>query len=157
MKMPDPGLYRTTKPYPDHEEDIPEGVLVFVGVKPNGGLPFVVRPGANRLNRWFWGEPTIPLRAVNWAESLVQLPPEGFYILPDELNFEGGGRWLKGAIIQLGYNGEGRGIIFIAEQHAAEERNVLIFSDKGRAIEDTLLHRLQWAPILPVDKEDDED
>ncbi len=155
MKMPDPGLYRTTKPYPGHEEDIPEDVLVFVGVKPNGGLPFVVRPGANRLNRWFWGEPTVPLRAVNWAESLVQLPPEGFYTLPDELNFEGGGRWLKGAIVQLGYNGEGRGLIFIAEQHTAEERNVLIFSDRGRTIEDTLLHRLEWAPILPVAQEED--
>ncbi len=155
LKMPDPGLYRTTKAYPGHEEAIPADALVFVGVKNNGGLPFVVRPGANRQNRWFWGDPTIPLRAVNWAETLVQIPPEGFYTLPEELNFEGGGRWLKGAIVQLGYSGEGKGILFIAEQHAGEERNLLLFSDHGRVIEDGLLHRLVWAPILPMAKDEE--
>jgi hypothetical protein len=154
LKMPDPGLYRTTKAYPGHAEDIPADVLVFVGVQTNGGLPFVVKPGANRKNRWFWGEPTIPMRAVNWAENLVSLPPEGFYILPDELNFDGGGRWLKSAIVQLGYSAEGKGIIFIAEQHASEEGNTLIFSDRGRVIDDSLLHRLKWAPILPVEAEE---
>ena len=153
MQLPDPGLYRTTKAYPGHESDIPAGVLVYVGMPSNGGLPFVVRPGANRKNRWFWGEPTIPLRAVNWAESLVQLPSEGFYVLPEELSFEGGGRWLKNAIVQLGYNEEGRGIIFVGEQHDSEERNVLVFSERGRLVEDDLLHRLVWAPILPVREE----
>lgn len=152
MKLPDPGLYRTTKAYPGHEETIPAGVLVYVGVPQNGGLPFVVRPGANRNNRWFWGEPTIPFRAVSWGDSLVKLPPEGFYTLPEEITFEGGGKWLQNAIIQLGYNGEGKGIIFVGEQHEDEERNILVFSDKGRIIEDKLLNRLRWAPILPVPK-----
>jgi hypothetical protein len=154
MKMPEPGLYRTTKSYPGHEETIPVGVLVYIGVPKNGGLPFVVRPGANRNNRWFWGEPTIPLRAMGWTGSLVKLPPEGFYTLPREITFEGGGRWLKNAIVQLGYNGEGRGIVFVGEQHQEEEKNVLHFSDRGRLIDDELLNKLLWAPILPVAKED---
>ena len=151
MKLPDPGLYRTTQPYPGKEAEIPAEVLVFVGVAPNGGLPFVVRPGSNRNNRWYWGEPTIPLRALNWAEKLVSLPPEGFYTLPEDVSTEAGGRWLKNAIVQLGYNGEGHGIIFVAEQHSDEPRNLLVFSDRGRLIDDKLLRRLQWAPILPVD------
>jgi hypothetical protein len=151
MKLPDPGLYRTTQAYPGHESDIPSGTLVYVGVKQNGGLPFVVRPGANRNNRWFWGEPTIPLRAVSWGQSLMKLPPEGFYTLPEELRFDNG-RWLKNAIVQLGYNQDGRGIIFVAEQHDSDERNVLTFSDRGRMIADDLLNRLVWAPILPVGK-----
>jgi hypothetical protein len=150
MKLPDPGLYRTTQPYPGKESEIPADVLVFIGVSPNGGLPFVVRPGSNRNNRWYWGEPTIPLRALNWAEKLVPLPPEGIYTLPEDVGTEGGGRWLKNAVVQLGYNAEGRGIIFVAEQHADEPRNVLEFSDHGRLVEDKLLRRLQWAPILPV-------
>jgi hypothetical protein len=151
--MPDPGLYRTTKPYPGRESDIPADVIVYVGVPSNGGLPFVVRPGANRKNRWFWGEPTMPLRAVNWAESLKRLPSEGFYVLPEEIDFDGGGRWLEGAIVQLGYNEEGRGILFVGEQRDSEERNVLVFSDRGRVIDDNLLGRLQWAPILPVSED----
>lgn len=150
MKMPDPGLYRTTQPYPGKEEEIPAGALVYVGVPSNGGLPFVVRPGRNTNNRWYWGEPTVPLRAMGWTQSLVKLPPEGFYTLPEELSFDGGGRWLENAIVQLGYNQEGRGIIFVGEQHDSEERNVLVFSDRGRLVDDDLLQRLRWAPILPV-------
>lgn len=150
MEMPEPGLYRTTVAYPGHEEEFPANVLVYVGVKPNGGLPFVVRPGMNRKNRWYWGDPTMPLRALNWAGTLVALPSEGFYTLPDTLNFESGGQWLKNAVVQLGYNPQGQGIIFVAEQHDAEERNVLIFSERGRVIDDKLLNRLIWAPILPV-------
>jgi hypothetical protein len=149
-KLPEPGLYRTTKPYPGHEDTIPGGVLVYVGQKAGEGLPFVVRPGANRKNRWFWGEPTIPLRAKSWSDSLTKLPPEGFYTLPDEIAFDGGGKWLKNAVVQLGYNGEGQGIIFVGEQHESEERNLLLFSDKGRMIDDRMLKRLVWAPILPV-------
>ncbi len=150
MKLPDPGLYRTTKPYPGHEDALPAGVLVYVGSNSNGGLPFVVRPGSNRNNRWFWGDPTTPLRALNWASTLKKLAPEGFYLLPEDLSFDGGGRWLKNAIVQLGYNAEGKGIIFVAEQHEDEERNVLVFSDQGRQVEDKMLDRLVWAPILPL-------
>ncbi len=154
MKLPDPGLYRTTKAYPGHEEAVPADSLVYVGVPSNGGLHFVVRPGSNRNNRWYWGEPTVPLRALSWTESLVKLPPEGYYTLPEALNFEGGGSWLKNALVQLGYNQEGRGIIFVAEQHEGEERNVLAFSERGRMVDDDLLMRLQWAPILPISKAD---
>ena len=150
MKLTEPGLYRTTSPYPAHEDTIPANVLVYVGVKDGGGLPFVVRPGANRKNRWFWGDPTIPMRAASWAKGLVKLPREGFYTLPEEISFEGGGKWLKNAVVQLGYNGEGQGILFVGEQHESEEKNVLIFSDRGRVIDDKLLNRLKWAPILPV-------
>ena len=114
----------------------------------------MVRPGSNRNNRWFWGEPTVPLRAVSWSESLVKLPPEGFYTLPEDIAFDGGGRWLKNAIVQLGYNGEGQGIIFVGEQHEGEEQNILKFSDRGRMVDEDLLSRLKWAPILPVSKED---
>ena len=154
MNLPEPGLYRTTAPYPGHEDAFPAGVLVYVGVPENGGLPFVVRPGANRNNRWFWGEPTTPLRAASWAKTLHKLPPEGFYTLPEEIPFDGGGKWLKNAIVQLGYNGEGQGIIFVGEQHEGEERNVLVFSEQGRLADDGLLKRLKWAPILPVRQAD---
>ncbi|MBN4059177.1 hypothetical protein JYT22_00830 [Endomicrobium sp. AH-315-J14] len=154
IEMPEPGLYRTTKAYPGKESDIPAGVLVYVGAATNGGLPFIVRPGANRKNRWFFAEPTIPFRAVSFAENLVRLPPEGFYSLPQEIVFDGGGKWLANAVVQLGYNGEGRGILFIAETHEGNDDNVLYFSDQGRVIEDSLLNKLRWAPILPRSEED---
>lgn len=144
------GLYRTTLPMPGHEDEIPAGVLVFVGQRQGGRERFVVRPQSNRRNRWFWGEPTLPLAASSWMWTLRRLRPEGFYTLPEAMELDGGGRWLKNAIVQLGYNGSGQGILFIAERHRDEPRNVLEFSERGRVIDDGLLDRLVWAPILPV-------
>jgi hypothetical protein len=151
IKLPDPGLYRTTKAYPGQEAGFPAGVLVYVGQKPDGSA-FVVRPGANRRNRWFWGEPVTVLRSLSWAETLKPLRQQGFYTLPEDIELGGGGRWLRNAIVQLGYNGEGKAILFVAEDHEGEERNVLAFSDKGMLIDDDMLDRLEWAPILPVKK-----
>ena len=150
LELPDPGLYRTTQPYPGHEATFPAGVLVYLGQPTNGGVKFVVRPGRNTNNRWFWGDPTTPLRSPTWAKTLRQLPSEGYYTLPDTLELEGGGRWLKNAIVQLGYNGNGQGILFVAEQRETDGQNALYFSDRGVGIEDGLLERLIWAPILPV-------
>jgi hypothetical protein len=135
---------------PGHENEFPSGVLVFVGQPSNGGVNFVVRPGNNRRNRWFWGEPTTPLRSPSWAKTLVKLPSEGFYILPESVELEGGGRWLKGAIVQLGYNENGQGILFVAEWREEGEENALYFSDRGLMAQESMLNRLIWAPILPV-------
>jgi hypothetical protein len=150
LDLPNPGLYRTTQAMPGHEEAIPAGVLVYLGQPQNGGVKFVVRPGQNRRNRWFWGEPTTPLRSPSWAKSLRALPAEGFYTLPEDLTFENGGHWLKNAIVQLGYNENGRGILFVGEWHEEDTINCLRFSDRGMIIQDSLLDRLTWAPILPV-------
>jgi hypothetical protein len=138
IDLPDPGLYRTTQAMPGNEEAFPAGVLVFVGQQPNGGGRFIVRPGANRKNRWFWGEPTTPLRSPTWSA----------------ITFDGGGRWLANAIVQLGYNEQGKGILFVGEQRDQEEANALFFSDRGLAIDDDLLESLNWAPILPVRADD---
>jgi len=152
LELPDPGLYRTTQPYPGHEEAFPANVLVYLGQPQNGGVKFVVRPGQNRNNRWFWGEPTTPLRSPTWAKTLKSLPPEGFYTLPATIDLEGGGRWLKNAIVQLGYNERGQGIIFVGEQREDDSTNALYFSDRGIVVEDKMLERLIWSPILPVRK-----
>lgn len=150
LDLPDPGLYRTTQPMPSHEQEFPAEVLVYVGERPNGGGKFVVRPGRNRNNRWYWGDPTTPLRSPSWGKTLKRLPAEGFYTLPETIELENGGRWLTNAIVQLGYNQQGQGIIFVAERHEAVEDNVLKFSDRGMIVDDRLLDRLTWAPILPV-------
>ncbi|MBX3181350.1 MAG: hypothetical protein KIT72_14265 [Polyangiaceae bacterium] len=154
LDLPDAGLYRTTQPYPGHEEEFPAGVLVYLGQPQNGGMKFVVRPGRNTNNRWFWGEPTTPLRSPTWAKTLRALPPEGFYTLPDTIDLEGGGRWLKNAIVQLGYNNKGQGIIFVGERRDAEAANALFFAESGLIVSDELLDRLEWAPILPVPASD---
>jgi len=148
LDLPENGLYRTTGAMPGHEDEFPAGVLVFIGDKSGG--KFVVRPKQNRNNRWYWNDPTTPLRSPTWGRTLKKLPSEGFYTLPDELSFEGGGRWLKNAIVQLGYNENGQGIIFVGETRSSSQDNALFFSEQGMLITDDMLERLLWAPILPV-------
>jgi hypothetical protein len=150
LDLPENGLYRTTQPLPGHEDAFPIGVLVYIGQQPNGGSKFVVRPADNRRNRWFWREPTTPLRSPSWARTLKRLPAEGFYVLPETLEFPGGARWIKNAIVELGYNGSGQGIVFVGEWREDGTDNVLHFGDRGMAIDDVLLERLTWAPILPT-------
>ena len=153
LELPDNGLYRTTQPLPGHEDTFPAGVLVYIGESTNGGGKFVVRPGSNRRNRWFWGEPITPLRSPTWARTLKQLPSEGFYTLPQTLEFDGGGKWLKNAIVELGYNGEGQGIIFVGQWREDGSDNVLYFSQQGMRVDDDMLAKLVWAPILPTQGE----
>ena len=71
-------------------------------------------------------------------------------LVSQQESIDGGGRWLQNAVVQLGYNGSGQGIIFVAEQRESVDDNVLFFSDKGMNVADDLLDRLTWAPILPV-------
>ena len=150
-----PGLYRTTSPYPYDESGFPAGVLVFLGnSNNNGGGRFIVRPGRNQNNRWFWGEPTTPLNDPLWERTLKKLPPEGFYTLPEDLSVGDSGVWRKTAIVQLGYNPAGEGILFVGERHDSREENALFFSERGVKISDELMGRLVWAPILPVRRQD---
>lgn len=152
LDFPNTGLYRTTEPMPGHEDEFPKGVLVYLGEKDDGSK-IVVRPGQNRQNRWFWGEPTTLLRSPTWARTLKPLPAEGYYTLPSTITLEGGGRWLENAIVQLGYNGDGRGIIFVAEQRKNAKDNALFFGSQGVLVDDEMLARLRWAPFLPKDDE----
>ncbi len=154
LELPEPGLYRTTQPMPGSEEGFPRDVLVYVGQSENGGGRFVVRPGRNHHNRWYWGEPTTPLRSPSWASTLKQLRAEGFYTLPERIELQGGGYWLQNAIVQLGYNEKGQAILFVGQRIEGTEKNALEFSDRGLLISDDLLARLVWAPILPVKKEE---
>jgi hypothetical protein len=150
IELPKPGLYRTTQPYPSQENELPAQSLVYVGVREEGSLPFVVRPAQNHRNEWFWSDPVYPLRSPTWGKSLVPLPPEGFYLLPEDFSPGEGVRWPRNAIVQLGFNQRGQGILFLAERHVSGEHNVLAFSPRGVLINDTLLRRLVRAPVLLV-------
>ncbi len=150
LDLPSPGLYRTTQAMPGHEADFPAGVLVYIGQSGDDGTRFIVRPRQNRRNRWFWGEPTTPFRSPTYAKTLRRLPSEGFYTLPRAIELSDGGRWLENAIVELGYNEKGQGIIFVGQWHEGGETNTLHFSERGLSVDDTLLDTLRWAPILPV-------
>jgi hypothetical protein len=131
--LPDCGLYRTTKPLPDHEAAVPTGLLVYFHNHSDAGLPVVIQPEHNVLNRWHFHGPGIPFRGLSWADSLVKLPAEGFYMLRKALSFEGG-EWPKAALVQLGYTRTADPILFIGQVRSTLAENDLWFSDRGVGI-----------------------
>lgn len=131
--LPQCGLYRTTKPLPDHETEIPAGTLIYFHNHSDAGLPVAIAPEHNIMNRWHFHGSGIPFRGLAWADSLVRLPQEGFYTLRKGLEFDGG-NWPKGTLVQLGYTRTGDPILFIAQLRGVMEENDLFFSDRGVGI-----------------------
>lgn len=131
--LPTCGLYVTTTPLPGHEEKFPAGLLVYFhnhDDESDAGLPQVLAPDHNIHNRWHFHGPGVPFRTLSWADTLVKMPAEGFYVLQRDLTFDGG-NWPKGALLQLGYTRNGDAILFIAQVRAKLEENDLWFSDRG--------------------------
>lgn len=131
--LPDCGLYRTTKPLPGHEEQVPAGILVYFHNHSDSGLPVVLTPDHNVLNRWHFHGPPIEFRGLQWASTLQKMPEEGFFTLKKDLSFDGGS-WPRNALVQLGYTRAGEPILFMARVRARLEENDLWFSDKGLKI-----------------------
>jgi hypothetical protein len=128
--LPNCGLYRTTKPLPEHEADFPVGSVVYFHNHSDSGLPVVIAPEHNIMNEWHFHGAGTPFRGLSWADSLVKMLDQGFYSLRKQLDFEGGS-WPKGALVQLGYNRAGDAILFIAQKRAQRSENNLWFSDRG--------------------------
>jgi hypothetical protein len=147
-RLPDCGLYRTTKALPGNEEKVPGSTLVYFHNHSDSGLPQVLAADHNVLNRWHFHGPGVEFRGTSWAETLEKIPEEGFYTLRREIALDGENRWLKGAIVQLGYTRAAEPILFIAQERANLSENDLYFSDKGLKITlDQARSLLEWAPI----------
>jgi hypothetical protein len=145
--LPNCGLFRTTKALPEHEADIPANTLIYFHNHSDSGLPVVVVPDHNIMNRWHFHGAGIPFRGLSWADTLVKLPSEGFYSLRRQLDFDGGS-WPKATLVQLGYNKSGDPILFIAQQRATLQENDLFFSDRGVGIAREQLSMLEALSIF---------
>jgi hypothetical protein len=145
--LPACGLYRTTRPLPEHEEAVPAGVLVYFHNHSDSGLPVVIAPDHNVLNRWHFHGTGIPFRGLSYADSLERIPEEGFYMLRKPLEFEGGS-WPKATLVQLGYTRTGEPILFIAQQRSTLQENDLWFSDRGVGIKRPQLALLEKLEVF---------
>lgn len=147
-KLPDCGLYRTTKALPGHEEKIPAGMLVYFHNHSDSGLPQVLAPDHNVHNRWHFHGPGILIRGTTWIDTLVRMPDEGFYILRRDLSFEGGGTMSKDTLVQLGYQNNATPILFVARERSQLAENDLFFSHQGSKISREQLSALQRVNVL---------
>ncbi len=145
--LPDCGLYLTSKPLPGHEEKIPANTLVYFHNHSDSGPPSVLAPDHNIYNRWHFHGPPIEFRGLSWADSLKKVPEQGFFTLRKELTFDGG-KWPKGALVQLGYTRAAEPILFIARVRQKLAENDLFFSDRGVPITKEQLSILEPASVF---------
>lgn len=127
--LPRCGTYRTTTALPGDEEHVPEGSLVYFHDHSEPGPPQVLVPERSEHNRWHFGGARL-VRDEAWPLTLVRLLPQGFYSLRRDLAFDGG-RWPRGALVQLGYTRAAEPVLFLAQQRAELTENVLHFGTQG--------------------------
>lgn len=145
-----PGIYKTTKYLPGHEAEIAPNLLVLIRTDGDFAPASVLLPVMNENNQWRFSMPgtKIPPASLNWFETLEKIPHEGFYRLTEEFTFGDEGRWLKNAIVQLGYTKAAEPILFIAQRRTPLVSNDLWFSDKGVKITmeqaEKMLEPLAW-------------
>jgi len=159
----EPGIYRTTKYLPGHEAQVGPDSLILIRTDGEFAPASVLLPVSNTHNQWRFQMPgvKIPATSLNWGETLVKLKHEGFYRLKDEFQFGDKGKWIKNAIVQLGYTRKAEPILFIAQRRTPLTSNELWFSDKGVKIEeeqynlDDMIEPLAWYQE-PEKKSDEE-
>lgn len=140
----EPGLYRTTKYLPGFEAQVGPDQLILIRDDGQFAPASVLLPNSNVHNQWRFAMPGIrvPETASEWLTSLKSLPHEGFYRLKEEMDFGEGGKWLVGAILQLGYNRRGEPLLFIARRRTPLAENDLFFEKSGIKFEDTIFDKL---------------
>jgi len=126
----------------------PPGCWSISIITSDSGLPQVLAPDHNVHNRWHFHGPGVEFRGLSWADGLVKVPVEGFYMLRRELAFDGG-TWPKGSLVQLGYTRNADPILFIAQVRGKLDENDLWFSDRGVGIPREQMSILELLSILP--------
>lgn len=146
----EPGIYKTAQYLPGNEAQVGPDQLVLIRTDGEFAPASVLLPVQNTNNQWRFQMPGLKVPATNyaWGQTLVKLMHEGFYRLKEELTFGDNGRWIKNAIVQLGYTRNADPILFIAQRRNPLTSNELWFSDKGVKLEferlESLIEPLAW-------------
>ncbi len=125
------GLYRTTRPLPEHDAVRPE-LLVYFHSHSEQGPPIILLPEANTNNRWRFRRDGFLVRDPEYVASLEALKPEGLYRTREHFHPDEGRTVGANALVQLGYNPSASPIIFFPSWRA--EDNAWVFPSKGMGI-----------------------
>ena len=114
--FPPCGLYRTTQPI----AEIPAGRLVYFHNHGNPG-PGLYLPKSWRLNGAKFNEQGTTLTDPAEANGLSPLAAEGFYRVKEDFTCceKNCTKFEKGLMVQLGYDGEAKSIVFVPQWTAA--------------------------------------
>lgn len=137
--LPPCGLYRTTRAFPGHEEELPIGRLVSFHNHSDQDQPIVLLPASNAHNKWAFHQHGYLVDDPSYLDTLEPLLKEGFYMLRSHVHV--GDKVIgEGTLVQLGYNPQAEPIIFVGER----KENAIRFPDRGwRFEENEVLEKLE--------------
>jgi hypothetical protein len=140
QKLPECGLYTTTLPHPEKPEQVGSGKLVYFHNHSKNGKGIILMPKANEHNVWEFHERGFTVDDATWCHTMQPVPAQGLYLASEPLNAGDDRIIAQGQLVQLGYNGDGTGILFFPTK--ASSANALLFPDKGIKVDNALLKRL---------------
>jgi hypothetical protein len=147
-ELPPCGLYRTVKPI----AGIEAGRLVYFHNHGNPG-PGLYGPERWMHNRAIWSERGTTVAADFDAKSIRALPPEGFYRVKKPfycctkqcVQFE------PDQLVQLGYNGVGKGLLFIPTLSSG----AITVPERGTVIDDEAFESIAQLKFPEAEARDD--
>jgi hypothetical protein len=113
--LPPCGIYKTRKALAGKEEWVRENILIYFHNHSQQGPPLVLLPASNAHNRWTFHDKGYLVKDPDFAESLLELKPEGFYILNEAIFLSHEDVIPENTLVQLGYNRSGDPILFLAQ------------------------------------------
>jgi hypothetical protein len=126
-ELPACGLYKTGLPLPDHEEQVPAGILVYFHNHSDQGPPMVQTPHSNTHNRWQFHERGWAVSDTEFLAALVPLKAEGLYTNPEHLHVSREEVIPQRSLMQLGYNRGADSLLFIGRF----QDNTIAFPEQG--------------------------
>lgn len=125
--LPPCGIYKTRKALAGKEEWVRENILIYFHNHSQQGPPLVLLPASNAHNRWTFHDKGYLVKDPDFAESLLELKPEGFYILNEAIFLSHDDVIPENTLVQLGYNRSGDPILFLAQF----DNNTIQFPNSG--------------------------
>lgn len=123
------GLYRTTRPVPGHEDEIPASRLIYFHNHSAEGPPIVLLPARNTNNKWQFHSRGCLVEDAEYLATLESLRREGFYRLREHFHPNNQQIVNRDALVQLGYNRYAEPILFFPTRN--NQNNSLTFPLQG--------------------------
>jgi hypothetical protein len=113
--LPPCGIYKTRVALSGKDEWVRENLLVYFHNHSQQGPPLVLLPAANSHNRWTFHDKGYLVKDDEFAPGLLELLPEGYYILNEAIFLSHDESIPPQTLVQLGYNRAADPILFLSQ------------------------------------------
>ncbi len=134
------GLYRTTKDLHINQEVVKANRLVFFHNHSQDGGAVIHLPQENIDNRWIFQSERHSIEHANEA-TLIPLRPEGLWWMSSHFHPDDEHVVDKDSLIQLGYNRNGKPILFFPQ--AIQGTNGFVFPNRGMQVPEKIYATLK--------------